>query len=278
MKICDMHLHTTASDGSMTPKELVLHAKENGLSGIAITDHDTIDGIEEALVMGNEIDIKVIAGVEISVEFKPEMHILAYFFDDKYKKMEPILEELRNYRNERNPRIIKRLNELNIDITMKEVLEQAGETVVGRPHIASILIRKGYVKDINTAFKKYLAPSGMAYFKKEKLTPKEGIEAIVNAGGIPVLAHPKYLNITNNELENTISELIKYGLKGIEVYYVDNTIIETGYYLRLAKKFNLLTTGGTDFHGAIKPDIKIGRGYGNLSVPYSLIEELRNAY
>jgi predicted metal-dependent phosphoesterase TrpH len=260
----------------MTPTELVLHAKKNNLSGIAITDHDTIDGVEEALKAGIEVGIKVVPGVEISVEFRPEMHLLAYFTNSEYKKIEPTLKGLRDYRNERNPKIIERLRELNIDITMDEVINEAGEKVIGRPHIANILIRKGYVKDISTAFKKYLAPGGMAYFKKEKLTPKEGIEAIINAGGIPVLSHPKHLNITNGELEKTLIDLVGYGLIGIEAYYVDNTFIETGYHLRLAKKFNLLITGGSDFHGSTKPDIEVGIGYGNLKVPYELLEQLED--
>jgi predicted metal-dependent phosphoesterase TrpH len=276
--ICDLHLHTKASDGTYTPAELVMHARENGLTGIAITDHDTIDGIEEALEAGQNLNYKVIAGTEISVEFKPEMHLLAYFFDEKYKNLEPVLKELRSYRNERNPRIIKRLNELGIDITMEEVIEEAGEKVIGRPHMANILIRKGHAKDINQAFKKYLAPGGMAYFKKEKLTPKEGVTEIVKAGGIPVLAHPKHLNISEKELDTVISELVQYGLRGIECYYVDNTAEETGYHLRLAKKYSLLVTGGTDFHGATKPLIKIGTGYGNLKVPATIIKELEDFY
>ncbi|WP_010244791.1 PHP domain-containing protein [Acetivibrio cellulolyticus] len=274
-KRIDLHTHSTASDGSVSPRELVRHAKESGLAAVALTDHDTIDGIEEALDEGNRIGIEVIAGVETSVDFNPEMHILGYFFGDTYKNIEPTLEKLKENRAERNPKMVEKLRSLGFDISMEEVRAEAKGNIVARPHMASVLMKKGYVKSIQEAFEKYLADGKPAFVKKDKLTPEECIGAIIQAGGIPSLAHPIFLNLTLGNLDELLARLVKAGLKGIEAYYVENKGDDTGNLLRLAIKHNIIPTGGSDFHGRFKPDIKIGEGRGNLSVPYEVLERLK---
>ncbi|MCX7841967.1 MAG: PHP domain-containing protein [Clostridia bacterium] len=274
--LIDLHTHSTISDGSMTPSELVRHAKSAGLVALALTDHDSVDGVEEALAEGKRIGIEVIPGLEISVDFKPEMHILGYFPEQAYKRIETVLDLLRESRQLRNPRIIDKLNEMGFDITMKEVEAEAGKGIVGRPHIAKVLLAKGYVSSVEDAFDRLLGCGKPAYFKKERLTPEEGIKEILKAGGVPVLAHPIYLGHSLEALDKLLGELAQVGLKGIEAIYVDNTKEETGNLLRLAIKHKLLVTGGSDFHGSYKPDIEIGKGRGNLEVTYDLLKKIKD--
>lgn len=276
-RIIDLHTHSTASDGSMSPAELVRHAKASGLAAIALTDHDTVDGIEEAIEEGENIGIEVLPGIEIGVDFRREMHILGYFKDKNYMNIADKISFLKKNREERNNKTIKKLNEMGVYITIDDVQKKAKGNIVGRPHIAEAMVEKGYAGSITDAFTRYLAYGKPAYFKKEKLTPCEGIEEITRAGGIPVLAHPILLQFPIQELDSLLYELVSYGLKGIEAYYVENTDSFTDKTIELAKKHNLIITGGTDFHGTFKPDIKIGTGYGNLMVPYELLVKLREA-
>ena len=273
----DLHTHTTASDGSMSPRELVRHAKENGLTAIAITDHDTIAGLPDALDEAEKLGIEVITGLEIGVEFKPEMHILGYFLNNNYENINKTLIKLRESREERNPKIIHTLNQMGMEITLQEVEAEALGNVVGRPHIAKVLIKKGYVKSMEDAFSRYLASGRPAYFKKDKLSPEEGIWEIRNAGGIPVLAHPIFLNFNHSELDQLVGALAKAGLGGIEAYYSENSKDETGNLLRIAIKHQLLVTGGSDFHGSIKPNIALGKGRGNLEISYDLLDKMRTS-
>lgn len=273
----DLHTHTTASDGSMTPAELVRHAHEKGLAAIAVTDHDSMEGVEQALSEGRRLGIEVIAGVEISTDFDPEMHLLGYFFNGNYGSILKALEDLRQMRELRNPKIIKRLNELGFDITMDEVNKKAGVGNVGRPHIARALVEKGYVTSIAEAFEKYLGTGKPAYFKKDKLTPEEGVGLIAGAGGVPVLAHPIYLDMAGVELDQLLPRLKTAGLKGIEAIYTENTEEQTAKLLKLAETNELAVSGGSDFHGSYKPHIEIGVGKGSLRIPYELLDRLKQA-
>lgn len=268
----DLHVHTTASDGTMSPRELVFYAKEKGLSAVAITDHDTISGINEAVKAGEECGIEVVPGVEISVDYSQEMHILGYFINDS-KALSDKLFDIRERRNNRNIKVVNKLNELGFKITMDEVLGKAKGESVGRVHIALVLIEKGYAKDVQSVFAQYLAVGSPAYFKREKLLPKEGIELILQAGGIPVLAHPVFFK--ENDLITAVSMLKQFGLAGMEAYYSMNSIEETERLLAIAKKFNLLVTGGTDFHGRNKPEIEIGVGKGNMKVEYDILQKMK---
>lgn len=275
-KIIDLHTHSSASDGSMSPVELVRHARERGIAAIALTDHDTVDGVKDALEEGNRIGVEVIPGIEISVEFRPEMHILGFFPDrEKYLNIKKELDIVKQGREVRNKKIIRRLNELNVAITEQEVKEVAIGDVVGRPHIARVLVSRGYVKSIDEAFDKYLSKEGLAYFKRFELKPADGLRAIKNAGGIPVIAHPVYLRMNYDELDKLILELKTYGLAGLEAYYSENTKEDTGRFLRLAIKHDLIVTGGSDFHGTFKSGIELGSGKGNLLVPTELLDKLK---
>ncbi|WP_027627402.1 PHP domain-containing protein [Ruminiclostridium cellobioparum] len=277
-KLIDLHTHSTASDGSMSPAEIVRLAREKGLSAIALTDHDTVDGVEEALEEGKRSGVEVIPGIEISVDFKPEMHILGYFPDiNGYTGIRQELEVVKQGREVRNKKIINRLNELGMDITLEEVKGVALGDIMGRPHIARVLVNRGFVSSIDEAFDRYLCREGLAYFKRVELKPENGINAIRNAGGLPVLAHPVFLGKSHGELDTLLAELKEFGLAGIEALYSENSKEDTGNFLRLAIKYELLVTGGSDFHGSFKPGIELGRGRGRLEVPYELLEKLRGA-
>lgn len=275
MGYIDLHTHTTASDGTLSPKELVEEACRAGLTAVAITDHDTIDGVKEALEQGRKLGLEVIPGVEISVDFHGEMHILGYFLNVNSPVLQETLAQLREYRKERNPQIVQKLNDLGFALTLDEVKEEAGGAVIGRPHIAKVLLKKGYVGSLDEAFSKYLASDKPAYVKKEKLTPQEAINAIIAAGGLPVLAHPKYLPLTRQELNTLLFPLTKAGLKGLEVYYTTHNTAESEFYLALAQQHGLAVTGGSDFHGANKPEIQLGKGLGNLAVKDELLVKLK---
>lgn len=276
MDVIDLHTHSKASDGSLQPAELVRHAKNKGLKAIALTDHDTIKGLDEAVAEGKMIGVEVLPGIEISADYSPEMHILGYFVNGDYSRIAGVLADLREKREERNPKIIRKLNEMGFDISMDEVLKNSGGGVTGRPHIAKVLYEKGYVESMKDAFDRFLSHGRPAYFKKEKLTPEQCINDITSAGGIPVLAHPIYLNKNLEELDLLLDTLKKAGLMGMEAYYVDNSPEQTEMMLSLAEKHKLIVTGGSDFHGSYKPDIEIGVGRGNLEVPYELLEQLKN--
>ena len=297
-KYIDLHTHSTASDGSMAPDVLVRHAYGLGLSAIALTDHDTLDGAGLALEEGKRLGMEVIPGVEISVTLsswdlppvvsprsmqesksmvcmRPEMHLLGYFFSGNYSLLSDTLSELRDKREQRNPKIIKKLNELGFDITLGEAAAKAGGGMVGRPHIARALMEKGYISSIAEGFNKYLAAGRPAYVEKDKLTPEEGITEIIRAGGVPVLAHPIYLGLKGTELGKVLEKLKAAGLRGIEALYTENTQEQTEELLKLAAEYGLKVTGGSDFHGSFKPGIEAGTGRGNLRVPYDLLLALR---
>lgn len=275
--LIDLHVHTTASDGTLSPGAMVMLAKHSGLRAVAITDHDTIDGVGEALAAGLKAGVEVVPGVEIGVDFKSEMHILGYFIDHHNRELLRTLAVLREHRDQRNPRMVEKLRQLGFDITMEEVAREADGKVVGRPHFASLMIKRGYVANLGEAFDKYLGTGKLAYVKKDKLTPREGIKLITGAGGIPVLAHPKYLEARGDiDLKELLQELMGFGLRGIEVYYTTHTPEETRRFRELADSLGLLVTGGTDFHGDNKPDIKLGRGAGSLEVEYDLLEKIKD--
>jgi len=277
----DLHIHSTASDGTLTPSEILVLAQNLNLGAIAITDHDTLDGSKDALSFGIPPSVKFLTGVEISSEppppFSPtgSFHILGYAVDVDHPDLNHTLSILRDSRKRRNPQILKLLSRLGIEIELDEVRNLAGDSQLGRPHIAQLMVEKGYVQSIDAAFDEYLGNGKPAYVDRFRFECEETIKAILNAGGIPVLAHPLLLGIKENDiLENLIAVLTEIGLRGIEVYYPEHTKNFVAYYSRLASRYNLLITGGTDFHGDIKPEIKMGIGKGDFFVPYELYEKL----
>ena len=273
----DLHLHTTASDGVMTPSQIVNYAKSKGLVAIAITDHDTIEGLEEGLLEGERIGLEVIPGIEISAEHSPgSMHLLGFLIDVNHPILKERLEYLQRARAERNPRMAEKLNKLGINITFDEVLKVSGGGQVGRPHFAQVLIEKGYVRSFQEAFDRFLKKGAPAYVEKMRFSAEESIHFINEANGVAVLAHPNTLQLNGySELENLILRLVKKGLRGIEAYYPEHSALEVAQYKTLAERHGLLVTGGTDYHGIEKNGLDIGVGRGEMRLPYSIVENLK---
>lgn len=278
MSRLDLHLHTTHSDGSFTPTEVIDLAHKAGVTALAITDHDITTGILEATLAGQEHGIEVIPGIEISsIMGTSELHILGYFLDYQDARLNERLARLRESRHRRNPKIIERLQAAGIAITYEEVRVLAGTDSVGRPHIARVLMEKGVVASAKEAFDLWLADGRPAYVPRELPTPSDAMQWIREAKGLPVLAHPTWVKPTDGTLTDLVRQLKADGLDGVEVHYSTHTPRQTREYLALAKQLDLLVTGGSDFHGLTKPDIDVGIGKGALHVPGSLLDKLRNA-
>lgn len=276
----DLHIHSTASDGSLRPAEVVRLAKKQGLKAIALTDHDTVDGVAEAVAAGEEVGLEVVPGVEISARCPHgTMHILGYFVNYASERLGERLAVLKKARAERNPQIIAKLNRLGIPITMAQVAELSGGGQIGRPHIARALYEGGYVPNLQDAFDIYLRNGGLAHVSKFRFPPEEAIAMIQEAKGIPVLSHPFTLGLNSpKDLEALLLELQDLGLAGLEVYYPEHTPEQEALYLRLARQLGLLITGGSDFHGANKPEVMLGRISCQAKITYHLLEALKAWY
>ncbi len=276
----DLHCHSTASDGSLPPAEVVRIAKGAGVCAMSLTDHDTVAGNAEAAEEAKKQGIDFVTGIEISCEFRSPgtMHILGYGVDPTSSVLAELSGTLIENRNNRNPRIIRRLNELNVAVTMEEWEDAAGGDVIGRPHLAQILVRKGYANSVKQVFDKYLGQGGQAYFDKEKLPRKRALEMIFASGGIAVLAHPYQLRCTNDaELETIVKDLADLGLAGIEVMHSDHDAAAVRKYSQLADRFGLIRTGGSDFHGTSKKSISLGWCNGSR-IPRAFFDDLLNAH
>jgi len=277
MSRLDLHLHTTHSDGSCTPTEVVGLAHQAGVTALAITDHDITTGLVEANVAGESFGIEVIPGVEISSTLgNSELHILGYFLDWQDTRLNERLKTLRDSRHRRNPKIVERLQSLGIDLTYDEVRALAGSDSVGRPHIARALMDKGVVSSAKEAFDRFLADGKSAYVPRDLPSPTEAIHWIKAARGLAVLAHPTWLRCTEQSLVELVRQLKADGLDGIEVYYSTHAARQTREYLSLAQQLGLLVTGGSDFHGLTKPDIEVGIGKGSLHIPTSLLPKMKD--
>jgi len=273
--LIDLHTHSTASDGTFSPEELVYLAKKEKIQALALTDHDTIDGLKPAYNTAKDLDLPFLCGVEISIKFEGpgHFHLLGYFLEPEIPKINDTLLKLKKAREERNKKMIEKLNNLGIEITLEE-LKEIAQGEIGRPHIANLLVKKGIVKSFEEAFQKYLKKGALAYVPKALLLPEEGIKLILEAKGIPVLAHPITLKLNLLELKKYIKLLKNFGLMGIEVFYPEHTIDFTKFLIECAKELGLLLTGGSDFHGENKPDIKLGKGLNNLNVPFECYKNL----
>jgi hypothetical protein len=272
----DLHLHSIFSDGSLTPEELVALGAQEGARCLALTDHDTTRGTDRMLAAGKAAGIEIIPGVEISADYSPgTMHILGYFIDHKDAELNRHLEWIQSGREARNQEILHNLMELGVHITWDQVAARAGDDIVGRPHFAQVMVEQGYVENNKEAFTRYLAKGKPAYAGRRRLKPEACIELIQKCGGLPVLAHPCTLKLQNRELRMLLGHLTDAGLQGIEIYYSEHSRDMLKNYLKLAKDFGLVATGGTDFHGEMTPDIKIGRGFGTLNIPDSIVEQLK---
>jgi 3',5'-nucleoside bisphosphate phosphatase len=278
MSRLDLHLHTTHSDGSLSPAEVLQLAHKAGVTALAITDHDIVTGIPEAIATGTELGVEIIPGVEISsCVGNSELHILGYCIDWQDSELNRRLTTLREGRHRRNPQIIERLRSLGLDVTYDEVRALAGTDSVGRPHIARLLMNKKYVSSAKDAFDRYLAEGRPAYVARELPLPVDAIAWIRAAGGVAVLAHPTWAKVSGEGLTTLLTALKAEGLGGIEVHYSTHTKRQTTEYLDLAKRLDMLVTGGSDFHGTTKPDIEVGTGRGDLKVPEKLLDPLKTA-
>jgi predicted metal-dependent phosphoesterase TrpH len=265
----DLHVHSTASDGKLSPEDIIGKAAELGLKVISLTDHDSVEGIIPALKAAEAFPHLIfIPGVEISTDMPDgEAHVLGYFIDYTSRELESTLERFRNSREGRARGMIARLNDMGIDIDWQRVQEIAGDGSMGRPHIAQAMLEKGYIASFEEAFKEYIGHGGPAYVEREKMTPEEAVALILRSGGLPVLAHP----FTVKEPEALVIKLKAGGLLGIEAYYKDNTPEETEATLDLAKRYGLIATGGSDFHGiADSNDAMLG----SVAVPIEAAEQL----
>ncbi|MGZ4112997.1 MAG: PHP domain-containing protein [Tumebacillaceae bacterium] len=246
MQIADLHAHTTASDGTFRPRELVELAKQKGLAAIAVTDHDTTGGLQEAQLAGQELGVEVVPGIELSTEFEgKEVHVLGYFYDPDNEELRELTRKMRDDRVHRMDKMIVKLHEAGVEITREEVVAEAQGGAIGRPHIARVLIRKGYVADIPEAFSKYLASGRPGYVERMKLKPEEAVDVIKRAGGVPVVAHPGLF-----DKDYLFDTLVPLGLVGLEAYHPDHSDDKRRHYEALAKHHGLIATGGSDFHGA----------------------------
>jgi 3',5'-nucleoside bisphosphate phosphatase len=273
----DLHVHSAASDGSYAPAEVVRLAKEGGLKAFALTDHDTVEGLPEAVAAGEKYGVEVIPGVEVSARFPGgTMHILGLAIDYTNGHLDERLAVLKHARTERNPQIVAKLNALGIPITMARVEAISGGGQVGRPHIARALLEAGYVANLQEAFDKYLGWHRPAYVSKFRFPQDEAIAMIRDVQGVPVLAHPFTLSLGSAyALRNQLIELKNLGLAGLEVFYSEHTPEQEALYLKLARELGLLVTGGSDYHGANKPEIALGHMRSQAKLTYELLTGLK---
>ena len=277
--IIDLHTHSTASDGTYSPEELARLAKTIGLSAIALTDHDTIDGLEAFRNTGRELGIETIDGIEFAAlwekHHRPEIHIVGLGFDPHHPLLQERMKDIQISRDVRNQKMCEKLSSIGLRITLDEVAANAGGEIITRAHFANVLLKKGYIAKKEDAFSRYISTGLPGYVERDFLSPELCIRTIKEAGGVAVLAHPTLYGINMEQLEELCEELISYGLDGIECQYSTYSSAETKVITALAEKMGLLPSGGSDFHGKNKPNIHLGSGKSNLSIPYGFWEELK---
>ena len=276
MKFVDLHVHSNASDGTSTPSQVVALAAEKGLAAIALTDHDTIDGLFEAQAAAAGLPIEIIPGIELSCVYQgEEIHILGLYVDPADRKFVAETGALKEIRKKRNEEMIRRFQNDGISITLDQVMAGNPDTVITRAHFARVLLEKGYVKNMDQAFKKYLDYSGPYCPRKEKITPEPAMKILTDCKASPVLAHPYQYHLGDKKTEELVRYLKELGLHGLEVYHSSNNQHESGKLKQLAKKYDLFPTGGSDFHGNNKPDISLGVGRGGLRISSLLLDDIK---
>jgi hypothetical protein len=283
--LIDLHSHTTASDGTFTPQELVDAARKLGLDALAITDHETFAGHDAVLPYARQMNFDLVRGIELNTYARVpgggkrrNLHLLAYFpFAEPFKPFVAWLDSQQNSRRERNQKLVESLQKHGVKITLEDV-EQVGRSITGRPHFARVLIEKGYARDHEDAFRRFLGDEFPGYVERDSAPTEQAIEAVCLGGGIPVVAHPVRLSLAGRvEEREMLRRLKKSGLVGLEVIHSDQPPDLQEYYFGLAQNLELLPTGGSDFHGAVKPRVLLGRGVdNNVQVPKVFLEQLRS--
>ncbi|MBQ7934587.1 MAG: PHP domain-containing protein [Lachnospiraceae bacterium] len=290
-RFVDLHVHSTKSDGTYTPKDLVEYAIEKGLSAFALTDHDTVDGVEEAFNYAEKlreqystkendrIVPEVIPGIEFSTEYQgKDVHIVGLYIDIHSPAFEQHLRDFVESRNVRNEKMCRSLQGIGMDITYEKLLERFPGAVITRAHYAKYMLEKGYIKNMAEAFERYIGDYSPHYIPREKVTPEQAIQLTLEAGGIPILAHPILYHLSDARLEELVVQLKSVGLVGIEAIYSTYAPAEERQIRRLAEKYDLLLSGGSDFHGSNKPGLDLAVGYGKLFVPYEVLENIKAAH
>lgn len=277
-RLIDLHTHTTESDGSFTPEELIMEAKRVGLSAIAITDHDSISGLKKAAPLANEHNIELIPGVELSTDYNgKEVHVVGLYIDPENENFLANIKEFKENRDNRNAIIVENLQKEGFSITMEELKAENPDCVITRANIARFLYEHGMIPTIQTAFEKYIGDHCKCYVNRFKITPMDGVRLIKEAGGIAILAHPLLYHMSDATLQKLIDEMKNAGLDGIEAVYCTYTPSEERQMKKLAEENDLLISGGSDFHGTTKPNLNLGTGYGKLYIPYSILENIKNS-
>ena len=271
----DLHTHSNKSDGSMSPTELIDLAKAKGLTSIALTDHDTTAGLDEAIKRGQEIGVRVIPGVELSCEYQgKDVHIVGLNINHHDEHFISVLKDFVDSRELRNRKMCQKLTDAGLPVDYDELMATFGESVITRAHYARFMLAKGYIKSLPEAFERYIGDNSPCYIPREKVTPTQGIRLILEAGGIPVLAHPLLYKMGKDRLNTLVLELKEAGLVALEAIYSTYTPSDEREMRALAAKHELLISGGSDFHGAAKPGLELGTGYGKLYIPESVLEDI----
>lgn len=279
MQAIDLHVHSTFSDGTLTPTQLVALALKSNLEAFALTDHDTTEGINEALEAAKGSVLEVIPGIEFSTEYRgKDIHILGYYINPNNENFISKVKEFRDSRETRNKKMCKKLNELGIDIDYDSFTKEYPDSVITRAHYAKYMVAHGFIKYMDEAFEKYIGDECPGFVPREKITPTQAVSLIIACGGIPVLAHPILYKLSDSDLEELVASLKKSGLKGIETIYSTNSQTDERLIRKLASKYKLLITGGSDFHGNNKPNLSLGCGRGDLFIPTKLLPPLKKAY
>ncbi len=273
----DLHAHTVHSDGTMTPTELVQHAAEIGLTALAVTDHDTTSGLEEARTAGEAAGVEVLNGCEISCTIPSGVvHMLTYGFDENDAAFQSLLKSVREGRDKRNEGILAKLEELGKPLTLDEVRKHAFGRVVARPHFAAAMVERGYVDDLREAFRTYLYDGGPAYTVAQMPPPEDAIRATTNAGGVAVVAHPRQLKMgSKGAYRRLFRRFQEAGMSGVEVNHPSHRPEQREMFAALSEELGLVASGGSDFHGTAKPHIKLGVGDGTIHVIYETWKRLK---
>ena len=276
MDYIDLHAHSTASDGTDAPGAIIEKGAAMGLRAMSVTDHDTVSGVAEAMAAGERLGAEVIPGIEVSSDYRDNnIHILGYFVDIRSPALRPVLEWVKKEREERNEKIVAMFAADGFDMTLEELREEYPISVLGRPHMAEHLMRKGYVNSIKEAFDKYLGEGARYYMPKRRISIARAVEVILAAGGVPVLAHPLQYRYPPNEVIEMIEYTKSLGIRAMECYYSEHSMAQQEWLLAQAERYGLGVSGGSDYHGSRKTHISLGTGMGNLAVPYSVLEQLK---
>jgi predicted metal-dependent phosphoesterase TrpH len=272
----DLHTHSIFSDGACTPEELVARAEQSGLTALALTDHDTVDGLARFAAAGAGSSVQTVAGVELSADFGDvTLHILGYLFDPADSGLQSILKQIRQGRSERNELMLEKLNRLGYDLTYEDIRKHSADDLIGRPHFAAALLEKGHFKHRHKIFEQLLGKGKAAYAERSRLTPEACAEVICRAGGVPVIAHPGQMKITVRKLRRLVKKLKEHGLGGLEVWHPSHKPHQTAAFLSVCSDFDLAATGGSDFHGGpAAPDLFSARTGEPFCIPDLVLEDL----